>query len=298
MFQFPDNINPVFKDSELQKAINENGYVIVPFLSDKEVAKLKGFYFDITKAGEKGFRPTTYNQNMEYRLAASRKIKEVAKPHLDNYLKNYKTYMGSYIVKHNDKNSELGVHQDMTLVDESRFMGMNTWVPLCDTNEQNGALYLIPKSHRIFPTYRNATIPNIYDKHYELIKKFMTPVYMKAGEAIFFDNSILHFSPINRSSEIRIAVNIFITHENAKITITYLDKSKNKIELFEQEDDFFTTYEQFGNDRNMERPAIGKSIGFRDYNFPVLTPQILKEKYGNMKSNSGIFDKIKEMIFK
>ena len=43
--------------------------------------------------------------------------------------------MGSFIVKHNDKNSELGVHQDMSLVDESKFMGINTWSPLCDTND-------------------------------------------------------------------------------------------------------------------------------------------------------------------
>lgn len=296
MFKFKDkNINPVLKDKYLQNQLEENGYVIVPFYSESDIKKLKQYYLENTKTNNTGFQPTTYFESLAYRLNASNFIKEIAKPHLKRYLENYKTFMGSFIVKHNDKNSELGVHQDMSLVDESKFMGINTWSPLCETNEQNGALYLIPKSHRIFPTYRNATITNIYDKHYNEIKKYMQPLYMKAGEAIFFDNSIIHFSPINQSNEIRIATNIFLTHQDAKITISYYDKAQNKVELFEQKDDFFTTYTQFGNDSNMQRPKIGKSIAIREYNFPVLTPHLLEEKYGKLESENWL-KKIKQKL--
>lgn len=208
---------------------------------------------------------------------------------------DYKAFMGSFIAKHADKNSELGVHQDMSLVDESKFMGVNIWAPLCDTNEKNGALFLIPKSHRLFPTYRNANITNIYDKHYHLIKKYMQPVFIKAGEAIIFDNSILHYSPANKSSQIRIATNVFVTHQEARITIYYHNQENNKIESFEQEDDFFTKYTQFGNDSNMHRPEIGKSLGFTDYNFPTLTPEIMKLNYGNLSENS-FWEKIKKIF--
>ena len=174
-------------------------------------------------------------------------------------------------------------------------MGLNIWSPLCNTTDENGALYLIPKSHRIFPTYRAATIPNIYDRHVELVKKYMQPVYIKAGEAIVFDNSIMHFSPINKSNEVRIATNVFITHKDAVITICYNDKEKNKIELFEQEDDFFTSYQQFDNQSNMLRPQIGKSIEFRDYDFPQITPLKMKKLYGNVP-NQSLFEKIKSIF--
>lgn len=297
MFQFKNKYsNAVFKDKKLQEQLEENGFVIVPFYSDEDIKNLHQFYTKNTTSNNNGFQPTTYVESLEYRLQASTFIKNIAQKYLDYYLENYKTFMGSYIVKHNDKNSELGVHQDMTLVDESKFMGINTWIPLCDTNEKNGALYVIPKSHRIFPTYRNATIPNIYDKYYQEIKKYMQPIYMKAGEAIFFDNSIIHFSPINRSDEVRIATNIFLTHQDARITIAYKEKEQNRIELYEQGDDFFTTYTQFGNDSNMLRPQIGQSIGFRDYDFPILTPKVLEEKYGKLK-NENIFQKLKEKLF-
>ncbi|MFN8236827.1 MAG: phytanoyl-CoA dioxygenase family protein [Chitinophagales bacterium] len=297
MFEFKDKyINAVLKDATLQVQLETEGYVVIPFYLQDDIEKLKDFYTENTLSNNSGFQPTTYFNSLEYRLKASDFIKNTARPYLDQYLTDYRAYMGSFIVKHADNKSELGVHQDMSLVDESKFMGMNIWSPLCDTTPRNGALHLIPRSHRIFPTYRNATIKNIYDKHYHLIKKYMQPVYMKAGEAIIFDNSILHYSPINRSNDIRIATNVFVTHKEAKITISYHDKDKNKIERFEQQDDFFTTYTQFGNDSNQERPKMGESLGFTDYDFPDLLPEQLIKLYGQAPAKDW-FHIIKEKLF-
>lgn len=295
MFDFFKNNKRILQNEEWQQQLFTEGYVVVPFYTKEDTRHLTEFYYDITSQNKHGFQPTTYFTDNAYRIKASNEIIQTARPHLERLLSDYKTFMGSYIVKHADNNSELGVHQDMTLVDESTFMGMNIWSPLCDTTPENGALYLIPKSHRIFPTYRSATIPNIYDKYVDVVKRYMQPVYMKAGEAILFDNSILHFSPINRSKETRIATNVFVTHKDAKITITYNDREKNKIELFEQEDDFFTSYQQFDNQSNMLRPKIGRSIGFTEYDFPVLTPAILKEKYGSLP-NASVLEKIKSFF--
>ena len=297
MFQFKEKYkNRVFKDIHLHEQLEDFGFVVVPFYSLDEVALLRSFYYEHTKSNQGGFLPTTYFDSLEYRIKASNYIKDIAQRPLEQYMQHYKTFMGSYIVKHNDKKSELGVHQDMSLVDESNYMGMNVWAPLCDTTVYNGALYLIPKSHRIFPTYRNATIKNIYDKYFHTIKKYMQPIYMKAGQAIIFDNSILHYSPINTSKEIRIATNVFVTHNDANVTICYHDKVVNRIELFEQKDDFFTTYTQFGNDSNQQKPKIGSSLGFVEYDFPDLTPKKLKELYGNPPKMRWIERVFKKLI--
>ena len=123
----------------------------------------------------------------------------------------------------------------------------------------------------------------------------MLPTNIKAGEAIFFDNSLLHFSPVNLSNQIRIATNVFVSHKDAKITICYLDKTQNKIELFEQEDDFFTKYKQFNNGENLLRPKMGKSIGYRAYDFPVLTPSILDSMKIN-KNKKSFLEKLKSIF--
>ena len=294
MFNF-ENKKSVFKNKDHQALFNENGFIVLPFYNSLDIQKLSNFYNEHTTSNGEGFQPTTYFQSLEYRIKASEIIRSTAFSYLENILIDYKMFMGSFIVKHNDKNSELGVHQDMTLVDESIYTGINVWAPLCDTNEKNGTLYLIPKSHKIFSTYRNATIPNIYDQYYDEIKKYMLPTNIKAGEAIFFDNSLLHFSPVNLSNQIRIATNVFVSHKDAKITICYLDKTQNKIELFEQEDDFFTKYKQFNNGENLLRPKMGKSIGYRAYDFPVLTPSILDSMKIN-KNKKSFLEKLKSIF--
>lgn len=298
MYTFNNCNKQIFKDEKLQQELDREGYVIIQFYSQEEVKELTDYYYTNTPFKKKGFLPNSSSYDDSYRIRTNNKILDTAKKHIENYFVNYKSYMGGYIVKNSDRRSELGIHQDMTLVDESNFVGLNIWSPLCDTNNINGALHVLPQSHRIFPTYRSATIPAICDKYYSLIKRYMKPIYIKAGEAIVFEHGLLHYSPVNTSGKIRISTNIFITHKDAKITICYYDKDTNKIELIEQSDDFFNTFQQFNDNYNKKRQITGKSIGFRDYNFPVLTPEILKEKYGDAPNESWLHKTIRELIFR
>ena len=87
------------------------------------------------------------------------------------------------------------MHQDMTLVDEDYFSGINIWCPMVDLNETNGAIEILPKSHRFYKTYRGSSIPDIYDNVKDEVRGLMEPCYLKAGEAIIFDQSIIHNSP-------------------------------------------------------------------------------------------------------
>lgn len=280
MFRRDFSGNGVLRDAAGQRRLAEEGFVVVPFYTPDEVEALTAFHRQITPGNGAGFQPTTYVQGAEYRQTASDFIRRTASPRLESLLTDFKAFMGSFIVKYPGKDSELGLHQDMTLVDESRFMGINIWSPLCDTGPENGALYLLPRSHRLAPTYRAATIPNLYDKHHKAIRRYLKPLYMKAGEAVLFDNSLLHYSPANRSGKPRIATNIFVTHKQATITICYREAGSGQVELFEQSDDFFTEYRQFGGAGHHDRPGIGSSIGLRDYDFPVLTPAMLRREYG------------------
>ena len=132
MFNFSENRYPVLKNKILQKELDDNGFVVIPFYEAEDIKKLEAFYLENTSfVKSSGFQPTTYFNSLEYRIKSSNLIKSIANPYLEKHLQNYKPFMGSYIVKHADKNSELDVHQDMTLVDESKFMGINIWAPLC-----------------------------------------------------------------------------------------------------------------------------------------------------------------------
>ncbi|MCS6819200.1 MAG: phytanoyl-CoA dioxygenase family protein [Chitinophagales bacterium] len=286
MFQFPDAIKPVFRQPALQKQFESEGYVITELFNSDDIIKLEQIFKEHHSDNITPFFATTYSPNPEHRKKIESSILQVAKNKLDSVFFDYQIVTGCFIVKSPGPESYLHVHQDMTLVDEREFTGINIWSPLVDLNEHNGALYILPGSHRFFPTYRGHTIKGIYDSIQEEIKDYMMPLYLKAGQAVIFDQSIIHFSPPNLSEQIRIVTNIFITHCDARFIICYHDKSdpawKGKVELFEEDLNFMTDYEQFGSNI-YDRPKIGRSLGLVDYDFPELTLDMLENRFGKKR---------------
>ena len=270
----------VFKAKELQQQLNDNGFVILDFLNQAEVDTLHQLYVIKHPQGVQGFYTSTFSKDTDYRKEVDKIIQEQMQRGLENYFFDYRVHCGSFIVKGNDEKSVLKMHQDMTLVDESIYTGINIWIPLVDLTKENGAIEVLPRSHRLFKTYRGASLPDIYNGIEESVHKVMQPLYLKAGQAIIFDQSIIHYSPANKSNHTRPVINTFITHKNAGIQICYWDKiRKNEIEIFEQEPDFMVNFQNFGHDI-FSRPSIGRSIGYVPFDFPKITNQLLESEYG------------------
>lgn len=298
MFEFPNKMKKVFRDDELHAKFEKEGFVIVDYYTADEVEYLLKLYRKLHPKDEKGFFPSTFSKDKNYRKVADEEIRKVGARSIDKYLTDIKVVCGSYIVKSPGEDSIMDVHQDMTLVDESAFTGINIWCPLVDLTDDNGLLFALPESHRFFPTYRGASLPTIYKNVYEKVKQYSTPLYLKAGQAVIFDQSILHWSRPNLSKEVRPVTNTYFTHKDARYQICYLDpKEPTKVEIFEQSETFMTDFEQFG-ENIYDRPKIGKSLGKYDYNFPEITEDFLDEKYGHLKqaSSKSILQKLKEFF--
>lgn len=274
-----DNKTVIFKEPALQDRFNDQGFVVLEFLDAQEIEYINQLYNKLHPDGVAGFYTSTFAKDTNYRKTVDDEIKALMKRGLEKYFFDYKVYCGSFIVKAPGQKSELILHQDMTLVDESRFTGTNIWIPLVNLDEKNGAIEILPKSHRLFKTYRGSSLPDIYDGIVPEVKTLLKPCYLKAGEAIIFDQSIIHYSPPNLSYRVRPVINTFITHKDASIKICYWDKkTPDAIEIFDQEEDFMVNFQNFGHDI-FSRPSIGTSAGLVPYDFPKITPEILKAEY-------------------
>jgi len=298
MFKFPKMLR-VFKDEEHQIQFERDGYIVLPFYDRDEISKLTNIYKRLHPKDETGFFPSTFSSDRNYRIEADREIRRACERSVAAYFQDIKVICGSFIVKSPVPESAMCVHQDMTLVDESKYTGINIWVPLIDLNDENGTLEVLPRSHRIFPTYRGSSIPEFFADCSDDIKPYMTKLYPKAGEAVIFDQSIIHYSKANRSDNIRIVTNTYFTHRDAAFQTCYWEESYgDKVELFEQSDSFMTDFEQFGENIHA-RPKVGTSMGLVEYNFPKIDAQAMERLYGKVPdpNSKKFYTRFLEKVF-
>jgi hypothetical protein len=279
MFSFPHKMLQVFKDETIQESFEKNGYVILPFYTPEEIQELEALYYKLHPKNEQGFFPSTFSKDKNYRNDADTEIRRICSRSIEHYCQDIQVVCGSFIVKTPGPDSGMCVHQDMSLVDESIYTGINIWVPLVDLTIENGALFILPGSHRIFPTYRGSSIPEFFSPVMDDMIDYLEPVLIKAGEAVFFDQSIIHYSPPNYSDKIRIVTNTYFTHKNTAFRTYYWKEDYGKqVEAFAQANDFMTNFEQFG-DNIHDRPKVGNSLGLVAYDFPKIDKAFLDARY-------------------
>jgi len=296
MFEF-SKMKRVFKDAQLQEDFEKNGYVIVDFYSEEEIQEATDLYYKIHPADEKGFYPATYSFDKRFRDEMDKGLKKIGSRSIETYLTDIKVVCASYIVKTPGPESGMSIHQDMSLVDESRFTGINIWIPLVDLSVENGTLFLIPGSHRIFPTYRGSSIREFFSDVMDEMLDYLHPVFIKAGQAVIFDQSIIHYSPPNYSDKIRIVTNTYFCHKDTEFRTYFWDNTTEEkfVEGFAQDDNFMLDYEQFGANLT-KRPAIGKSLGLIPYNFPRIDKSFLEKRFERTNARELVNDAVPKAI--
>ena len=154
-------VRNIFKDKKLQEHFEQNGFVKIPLLEQEEIEVLRQYYTnqDFDNRIEAGFHISLDNLNEELVKEVGAKIKEVLAPKATELLDDCKIFTASFVIKEPGLQNIVPPHQDWTFVDESKFCSATVWTALVDVTEQNGALGVIPGSHKLFNHRRSSPSP-------------------------------------------------------------------------------------------------------------------------------------------
>lgn len=282
---------PIFKDVEIQRKFDEDGFVKIALLSEYEVealAKMRMEYFP-----EKGsvFFSSSYLDDYGLKMEISNKITSIINDSLAKQCVNYRLIGAAYLIKGIGKHSEMPMHQDWTIVDEQQFYAANVWIPLTDTNEVNGTLELMKGSHNWNEALRAPTLPMSFVGLEEKIKPKLTLVPAKKGEVIILNQATIHYSKPNMTDEIRPAITCGLISQHAPLKFHYWDKERAQIEEFAQEDDFLLRFENF-MEAIYKRPLMGTSKQFFDYSIPKWSEHELNQLINVNASKPSFFQRI------
>lgn len=260
----------VFKNPEKEKEFQQNGYARVPFLNMEEVNYLWDKFHELIKKsggnlgsgetdiefeGEITYDFTFIDKNIEYKKEVFKIIDEVFKPHYDRILNSFSPIIANYIRK-TPHAGEVPMHQNWAFIDEMKASSVSIWVPLVDSHRGNGALEVVPGSHKRYGQNRGPLIPwELEGIKSEIIKNDLVTCAINAGEAIVLDDSIVHYSFPNNTDKLRIAIQLILI-PNELPSLHYhrnIKDSPDKIDILKVDHEFYMQFNPWKKPENVTR---------------------------------------------
>jgi hypothetical protein len=283
----------LFKDSATQAFFEEHGYALIDLLTEEEVGDLLAYYqqLDNNHIGDYGFHVSMDNRSYDFVDGVITKLEEVILPKAHLHFDRCKMFTGSFVVKEPRPNSFVPPHQDWSFTDDTQFNSVTVWTALMDTDIQNGAMAVLPGSHRWFHGPRASPSPGYitpFQAHGMDLFPYMKLIPMKAGQALIFENKTLHASPPNNSSVARIGAGIGMTQEEAPLLHYYVvpGSQPQTLQSYQVDREFFFHY---NNTRLYQLQQEGKfPEGYEKSGTVVNNPKILsKEELTQLAEAAG-----------
>lgn len=266
------------KDRELTARLERDGYVVVSLCSSKQVEQLQELFQRVPVDTNSPFWSSSFLPDTDFKKELSDSVSSVLSSSLTELLADYKPLGSSFLVKQPGEYSEMPIHQDWTVVDESKYGSFTFWMPLQDTTPQNGALQVIPGSHKLNSHLRSPSLPVDFEGIRKELRTYLIDVPLKAGEAILFNHALMHSSPANLSQNARLAVTFGLVPKAADLFMYYRTED-GKVRKYNMPDDMFIKYPEIRNE-----PLIGEYAEEFEYQVKDLTMAEVEEQLGKPKS--------------
>lgn len=239
----------IFNDPSIAKDFKKQGFVIVPFIDVHQAIKLKEELLKLrpsdhfegnqnTLIGQQSFHITFFDENKEYKQKVYEYVKEQFSSASKKYLNNYKCVQANVFLKPAGTGFVFP-HQNLTIVDEEKFTSISFWLPLQDTNYENGTICLIPGSQNNFVKYRNTHVLWPYMKLFKEGRGFeyFVTVNVKAGEILILDDRLIHYTPVNATTQDRWVVHSLWVPSEAQLR--FCDPNKTEVNIYQVDDEFW-----------------------------------------------------------
>lgn len=255
-------MRPIFIDPKLEQEITEKGYVVLDLFRLDEMNRLYSLFEQFSHEIKEDFHSTHFSDKRAYKRKINSEINNLLEKKTATLLSAYQPIFSNFMVKKPSASNEMPLHADWTYVDENAFRSIACWIPLIETNEMNGTLGVIPFSHLFSTNWRGPKIPSPFHlNNTYIIESYGQLIPFKLGQCVFYDHRLLHYSPANKSDQIRPAINVVFTPKEASVFHYIQNDKPTEITQYEVTDfAFFTEYEHF------EQPDFGKKTSILQQN--------------------------------
>lgn len=212
-----------FIDDDLETRFARDGYIVLTLFSPEQAAELRAEIVplmpDLSTCGVREINVTPYDpanpgDEWIYRLSA-KPINAALLPLMTDMEQRFCSVLNKL-----PGWGAVGPHLHRLFQLDQAYPNVFCWCPLTDVDEMNGAMQVIPGSHKLLPVMRDTARTDYYWPFVEKLPAKMVTVPLKAGQALVFEDSIIHGSTPNRSNEDRLVLMAnFINMQSLPITL-------------------------------------------------------------------------------
>ncbi|HWJ64781.1 MAG TPA: phytanoyl-CoA dioxygenase family protein [Acidimicrobiales bacterium] len=262
-------MRPTFFDPQLQDTLDTQGFAVLDLLDDDQVTALVDAYERLGRAPgdpERACISTFHTYDKDYKAATHEAVQAVLAPVLAETFDRQRALPSNFLVKWPGGFSGFGLHQDLSLVDEREHRSVEVWIGLCDIDDQNGQLWMVPGSHRWMPTLRGIqSFPFPFGQvTRRIIEDHAVPVPIRAGQAIVFNHATLHFSMPNRTDDKRLVAIADLIPEEAE-HLHFFGDGDGGVDVYRIGDEFWVDNSPF---TLWQPPPDSQRIGAVDWFTP------------------------------
>jgi ectoine hydroxylase-related dioxygenase (phytanoyl-CoA dioxygenase family) len=230
--------NEIFINKKVWEEFIQEGYVLIEnIVSQNVIEHLQKIYLNNYESKE-GMYVTHTTSDYQKNFKISTTIFEILSDVISNIFFDEKKNIAHFAIKKANSENTFDLHQDWSIVDEKKYPIAHMWIPLQNTNKDNGTLTLIPRSHILTRKYRSGSCGINFLPRNILYEKALS-IDVRKGDILIYHPALFHGSPSNQTATDRVSVIAAITHKNAPLI--YYHKSGDKIIIYElNEKDLFS----------------------------------------------------------
>lgn len=236
-------IPPTLTDSSADGRLSIDGYVVIDLLNPSQVATLLDLAMLLHPAPRSTWESDFYSPVADEKRAAHDGIAATLVDPIRSTFVDHRSVLHNFVINWPGDDGGLVLHQHSTVVDPTRFRSVIVWCALNDADETNGTLHVVPRSHAVQQGPRPERSPSWHEPHTEqLLAEHLVSVPVRAGQALVFDNQLLHCSFPNRSDAPRITAGAAVIPRGAQPRVyEWVDDST--VDVYRLDPEFFLTHQ-------------------------------------------------------
>ncbi|HYF45715.1 MAG TPA: phytanoyl-CoA dioxygenase family protein [Acidimicrobiales bacterium] len=229
-------------DPERQDELERFGYTVLPLFDAPVMAEVRRLSAELGPAPDDpqlALNWSFHSRSREHKGAVKALLPTV-RPALDAAFEAHEVYLTTFITKWPGPHGAFPPHQDPTLVDERHHVGVTVWAPLEDVDADNGMLHVVPGSHRFSSALRVQDVDRSPFAGLEevIVAEHGRGIPLSGGEALVFDNRLIHYSLPNTSGRPRVVLS-FGLRPRAGRCVVVLPDGEGVVAIHEVHDDFY-----------------------------------------------------------